>query len=404
MGEKDSETAPIWGKTKQRESSNTINPMDVESSTQSHQPRSQPRSQSRSLSRSLSRFRGGSYAERGRGVKEFRSWFSWLIPCFVIANVVLFVITMYVNNCPKKSGDCFAGFLGRFSFQSTSENPLLGPSSLTLRTMGGLEVKKVVKGDEGWRLISCIWLHGGVVHLLVNMLTLLFIGMRMEREFGFIRIGLLYLISGFGGSILSALFLRSNISVGASGAVFGLLGGMLSEIFINWTIYSNKVVTIITLVIIVAVNLGLGVLPGVDNFAHIGGFATGFLLGFVLLIRPHYGWINQRNAPLGKPHKYKMYQAILWTLSLLLLLAWFIGGLISLFNNVDGNKHCSWCHYLSCVPTSRWSCNREPASCTTIQLGNQLSMTCLRNGKSGSYILANPSDSRINSLCVQLCR
>ena len=56
-----------------------------------------------------------------------------------------------------------------------------------------------------------------------------------------VRIGLLYLISGFGGSILSALFLRSNISVGASGAVFGLLGGMLSEIFINWTIYSNKV-------------------------------------------------------------------------------------------------------------------------------------------------------------------
>ncbi|CAN6829633.1 hypothetical protein Bca4012_031763 [Brassica carinata] len=366
--------------------------MDVESSALSEQHRSQNRS------------RGGSYEERGRGVKEFRSWFSWLIPCFVIANVVVFVITMYVNNCPKKSGDCFAGFLGRFSFQSTRENPLLGPSSLTLRTMGGLDVKKVVERDEGWRLLSCNWLHGGVVHLLVNMLTLLFIGMRMEREFGFIRIGLLYLISGFGGSILSALFLRSNISVGASGAVFGLLGGMLSEIFINWTIYSNKVVTIITLVLIVAVNLGLGVLPGVDNFAHIGGFATGFLLGFVLLIRPHYGWINQRSAPAAKPHKYNICQAILWTVSLLLLLGWFIAGLISLFNNVDGNKHCSWCHYLSCVPTSRWSCNREPASCTTTQLGNQLSMTCLRNGKSGSYILANPSDSRINSLCVQLCR
>ncbi|KAG2329061.1 hypothetical protein Bca52824_000241 [Brassica carinata] len=318
MGEKDSETAPIWGKTQQRESSN-IHPVNIESSTQPGQPRS------------LNRNRGGSYAERGRGVKEFRSWFSWLIPCFVIANVVVFVITMYVNNCPKKSGDCFAGFLGRFSFQSTRENPLLGPSSLTLRTMGGLEVKKVVKGDEGWRLLSCNWLHGGVVHLLVNMLTLLFIGMRMEREFGFIRIGLLYLISGFGGSILSALFLRSNISVGASGAVFGLLGGMLSEIFINWTIYSNKVVTIITLVLIVAVNLGLGVLPGVDNFAHIGGFATGFFLGFVLLIRPHYGWINQRNAPLGKPRKYKIYQAILWTVSLLLLLAWdLIEGLIKL--------------------------------------------------------------------------
>lgn len=55
------------------------------------------------------------------------------------------------------------------------------------------------------------------------------------------RIGLLYVISGFGGSLLSALFIQSNISVGASGALFGLLGGMLSELITNWTIYANKV-------------------------------------------------------------------------------------------------------------------------------------------------------------------
>ena len=57
-----------------------------------------------------------------------------------------------------------------------------------------------------------------------------------------VRIGVIYLISGLGGSVLSALFLRSNyISVGASGALFGLLGSMLSELIMNWTIYSNKV-------------------------------------------------------------------------------------------------------------------------------------------------------------------
>ena len=57
-----------------------------------------------------------------------------------------------------------------------------------------------------------------------------------------VRIGAIYLLSGFGGSVLSALFLRNNyISVGASGALFGLLGSMLSELLMNWTIYSNKV-------------------------------------------------------------------------------------------------------------------------------------------------------------------
>lgn len=64
-------------------------------------------------------------------VKQFKKWVPWLIPCFVIANVVVLVITMYVNNCPKRSVSCIARFLGRFAFQPFKENPLLGPSSIT---------------------------------------------------------------------------------------------------------------------------------------------------------------------------------------------------------------------------------------------------------------------------------
>lgn len=56
-----------------------------------------------------------------------------------------------------------------------------------------------------------------------------------------VRVGMLYLLSGFGGSILSSLFIQNNISVGASGALFGLLGAMLSELITNWTVYSKKV-------------------------------------------------------------------------------------------------------------------------------------------------------------------
>lgn len=57
-----------------------------------------------------------------------------------------------------------------------------------------------------------------------------------------VRVGAIYILSGIGGSILSALFIQKNISVGASGALFGLLGAMLSELLTNWTIYSNKVI------------------------------------------------------------------------------------------------------------------------------------------------------------------
>lgn len=66
-----------------------------------------------------------------REIKQFKKWILWLIPSFVVANVVVFIVTMYVNDCPKNSVSCVARFLGRFSFQPLKENPLLGPSSST---------------------------------------------------------------------------------------------------------------------------------------------------------------------------------------------------------------------------------------------------------------------------------
>ncbi|KAJ9698436.1 hypothetical protein PVL29_007496 [Vitis rotundifolia] len=300
--------------------------------------------------------------------RPFKRWFPWMVPTFVVANIVMFLITMFINNCPKNSVSCVADFLGRFSFQPLKENPLLGPSSSTLEKMGALEVSKVVHRHQVWRLISCIWLHAGVFHVLANMLSLVFIGIRLEQEFGFVRIGLLYVVSGFGGSMLSSLFIQSSISVGASGALFGLLGGMLSELITNWTIYANKFAALLTLILIIIVNLAVGILPHVDNFAHIGGFVSGFLLGFVFLIRPQYGWVSQRNASPGhiaasiKP-KHKMYQYVLWVMSLILLTVGFTVGMVMLLRGVNGNDHCSWCHYLSCVPTSKWSCKSQQAYC-----------------------------------------
>lgn len=66
-----------------------------------------------------------------REMKNFKKWVPWLIPFFVIVNVVVFIVTMYVNNCPNNSVFCIARFLGRFSFQPFKENLLLGPSLIT---------------------------------------------------------------------------------------------------------------------------------------------------------------------------------------------------------------------------------------------------------------------------------
>ncbi|XP_027364251.1 RHOMBOID-like protein 2 isoform X2 [Abrus precatorius] len=245
-------------------------------------------------------------------------WTSWLVPMFVVANIAVFIVTMYINNCPKNNlelqGDCVARFLGRFSFQPMQENPLLGPSSSTLTKMGALRWDNVVNKHQGWRLVTCIWLHAGIIHLLANMLSLVFIGIRLEQQFGFLRIGIIYLVSGFGGSVLSSLFIRDHISVGASGALFGLLGAMLSELITNWTIYSNK-----------------------------------------------FGWLEQRRLPASVrlKSKYKAYQYVLWIVSLVLLIAGLTIALVMLFRGEKGYDHCHWCRYLTCVPTSKWECSND---------------------------------------------
>lgn len=82
-----------------------------------------------------SKNRGSSYSSSSVIEDSETQWTSWLVPLFVVGNVALFVVAMYINNCHKENsrvqGKCVAGFLGRFSFQPWKENPLLGPSSET---------------------------------------------------------------------------------------------------------------------------------------------------------------------------------------------------------------------------------------------------------------------------------
>lgn len=77
-----------------------------------------------------------------------------------------------------------------------------------------------------------------------------------------------------------------------------------------------------TLIVIIAINLAVGILPHVDNFAHIGGFLSGFLLGFILLIRPQFGYLESRHLPANArvKSKHKAYQYILLLAAIVLLI------------------------------------------------------------------------------------
>ncbi|XP_021866652.1 RHOMBOID-like protein 5 [Spinacia oleracea] len=282
-------------------------------------------------------------------------YLSWLVPLIFVVDIALFVLTMYENNCPATLVDdpdhqcLFREHLGRFSFEPLNKNPLLGPSTATLQRMGGLRLEMVIQDGEWWRLFSCLWLHAGAIHLIANMISLLFMGIRVEEEFGFWRIGPLYVLSGLGGSLMSCLHVLHKqrvgiVSVGASGALFGLLGAMLSELITNWTIYANKCSAITSLIVVIALNLAVGLIPGVDNSAHIGGFVTGFLLGFVLLMRPQFGYVKSKYLPPGYKQKsrHKFYQYFFLLLALIALIVLYAYGFIELFKSMETRNQNSF--------------------------------------------------------------
>ena len=138
-----------------------------------------------------------------------------------------------------------------------------------------------IREGEFFRLLSGAFIHVSPFHILFNMYALYMIGSQAESFFGKAKFTLIYLFSAITGSLLS-IFLNLNVvSIGASGAIFGVLGAMLYFGF-NFRVYLGNTLIKETVPIIL-INLLFGFLmPGVDNFAHIGGLIGGFLTAYAL--------------------------------------------------------------------------------------------------------------------------
>ncbi|MHA1458592.1 MAG: rhomboid family intramembrane serine protease [Promethearchaeota archaeon] len=137
---------------------------------------------------------------------------------------------------------------------------------------------KVVYDLELWRLITSMFLHRDFLHLVSNMFFLLIFGSYIEFSFSKVEFVLIYFISGFLGSLFSVFFLPLNaISLGASGAIFGLLGAVLSMFIFD------RYNPLIILGLIYAFYFVItSFRPGVNYFAHIFGLSGGFVIGYLL--------------------------------------------------------------------------------------------------------------------------
>ncbi|WP_222710662.1 rhomboid family intramembrane serine protease [Quadrisphaera setariae] len=144
----------------------------------------------------------------------------------------------------------------------------------------------VAAAAEPWRFLTAAFLHGGVIHIAFNMYALWLFGSYLEQQFGRARFAALYLITAFGGSVGSLLVISptsqswTTISVGASGAVFGLFGALvLVQRRLNQQFGQ--------IVVLIVINGAIGFLvPGIAWQAHLGGLVTGLALGAVYAYAP----------------------------------------------------------------------------------------------------------------------
>lgn len=139
----------------------------------------------------------------------------------------------------------------------------------------------LTKNGDYYRLLSSMFIHIGLLHLLFNMYALYIIGPQVESFYGKFKYFLIYILSGVSGSILSITFSSNTVSAGASGAIFGLMGALLYFGFF----YRNYLGSVIKsqIVPIIILNLVIGFsTSGIDNAAHIGGLIGGILTSLAL--------------------------------------------------------------------------------------------------------------------------
>ncbi len=158
----------------------------------------------------------------------------------------------------------------------------------TLVDLGALYGPLVVKQGEWWRLLSAMFLHGGMTHILMNMVSLYIIGRGMELYFPKAAYLAIYLLSGLVGGLLSLYMHPMSVGIGASGAIFGVFGALAGFFLAHRKrigAYSREFMR--DFAVILGLNLMLGLsISSIDMSAHIGGLVTGMVGGYMIARYP----------------------------------------------------------------------------------------------------------------------
>ncbi|KAL8728935.1 MAG: hypothetical protein Q9181_005167 [Wetmoreana brouardii] len=248
--------------------------------------------------------------------------------------------------------------------------------------------------NQWYRFIIPIFLHAGIIHIGFNLLLQLTLGRDMERDIGSLRFLLVYLSSGIFGFVLGGNFAPKGIaSTGASGSLFGIIALLLLDLFYHWGERKSPWIDLAWIIFEIGVSFVLGLLPGLDNFSHIGGFLMGLVLGICLLHSPEVlrrrvgaddppyasvatagkkfkddiagirGFIKE---PIGFFKGRKPLWWAWWLVRAAALIGVLVGFIVLLTNFYKKcPQECHWCRHLSCLKEEWCNWGKLPESTKT---------------------------------------
>ena len=296
------------------------------------------------------------------------------VPCMKNVDKVQNWNETFTWSCPNSTTSDFANPMNQCTLSQlcgfTGSYPVPNP-----KPFGSLN--DLPQPNQWFRFIVPMFLHAGIIHIAFNMLLQLTLGREMEEIIGSIRFLFVYVCSGIFGFVMGGNLAPAGIaSTGASGALFGIIAIMLLDLLYSWKDRPSPWADLAWLALDIVVSFVLGLLPGLDNFSHIGGFLMGLVLGICILrspnaLRKRVGLENSPYRPVNtakssavhddggvkgfvkSPVGFFKDRKPLWWAWWLVRVAALIGVLVCfilLLNNFyTDHKICSWCKYLSCL-------------------------------------------------------